>query len=92
MQQGPGFPAYQAPCCSLALTPGMCVFIRSTIWLCKLASETLTRVQEGPVHDVQWAPEGGRFCVIAGYMPAQVGSVACALSMCSLQHWPHVLA
>ena len=29
-------------------------------------------VQEGPVHDVQWAPQGGSFCVIAGYMPAQV--------------------
>ena len=29
-------------------------------------------VQEGPVHDVQWAPQGGSFCIIAGYMPAQV--------------------
>ena len=25
------------------------------------------------MHDVQWAPQGGSFCVIAGYMPAQVG-------------------
>ena len=61
--------------------PHMCLLPASICWLpavsrrdaapccCCSHAELL---QEGPVHDVQWAPEGGRFCVIAGYMPAQV--------------------
>ena len=40
-------------------------------------SRAYSVLQEGPVHDVQWAPEGGRFCIIAGYMPAQVSPLGC---------------
>jgi translation initiation factor 2A len=28
--------------------------------------------KDGPVHDVQWAPDGGHFVVVAGFMPAKV--------------------
>ncbi|KDD74628.1 eukaryotic translation initiation factor eIF2A, partial [Helicosporidium sp. ATCC 50920] len=27
--------------------------------------------KEGPVHDVQWSPQGNAFAVVAGYMPAR---------------------
>jgi translation initiation factor 2A len=27
--------------------------------------------KEGPVHDVQWAPSGSHFVVVAGFMPAK---------------------
>jgi translation initiation factor 2A len=28
--------------------------------------------QEGPIHDVQWSPQGDFFLVAAGFMPAKV--------------------
>jgi translation initiation factor 2A len=30
--------------------------------------------KDGPVHDVQWSPAGDFFVVIAGFMPAKVGT------------------
>lgn len=28
-------------------------------------------LQEGPVHDAQWSPDGASFAVVAGHMPAR---------------------
>lgn len=28
-------------------------------------------VQDGPIHDAQWSPDGAFFIVVAGYMPAK---------------------
>lgn len=28
-------------------------------------------VQDGPVHDAQWSPDGSHFIVVAGFMPAK---------------------
>lgn len=29
------------------------------------------RMQEGPVHDVQWSPSGSHFLTVSGFMPAR---------------------
>lgn len=45
---------------------------------------SVTMPKDGPVHDVQWSPDGEYFVVVAGFMPAKVGwavidGVICAM-------------
>ena len=39
------------------------------------ATTTVPLPKEGPVHDVQWSPNGEFFVTVAGYMPAKVGQM-----------------
>lgn len=40
-------------------------------------------LQEGPVHDVQWAPTGEYFVTVGGYMPARTNLFS---SKCRMVH------
>lgn len=41
------------------------------VTLVRLIGGLACLVQDGPIHDAQWSPDGAFFIVVAGFMPAK---------------------